>query len=103
MREESKGEAAIKRISTGRKLSQSQIEVWKLDMSSYESITTFAEKENALQQLDIVILNAGVYRVNIELNPSTGHEDVQTNYLSTILLVLLFIRIFKSKRDTGIL
>lgn len=104
MREESKGEAAIEKISTGRKLSQGQAEVWKLDMSSYESITTFAERANILQRLDIVILNAGVYRVNMEINPSTGHEeDIQTNYLSTILLVLLLVRVFKSKRDSGVL
>lgn len=104
MREESKGEAAIEKISTGRKLSQGQVEVWKLDMSSYESITTFAKRANSLQRLDIVILNAGVYRVNMEINPSTGHEeDIQTNYLSTILLLLLLVHVFKSKRDSGVL
>lgn len=104
MREESKGEAAIEKISTGRKLSQGQAEVWKLDMSSYESITTFAERANSLERLDIVILNAGVYRINMEINPSTGHEeDIQTNYLSTILLVLLLLHVFKSKKDSGVL
>ncbi|KAL1876980.1 hypothetical protein Daus18300_002589 [Diaporthe australafricana] len=83
-------------------LSQGQIETWQLDMSSYDSITTFCERASSLQGLDIVILNAGVYRVNMEFSPSTGHEeDVQTNYLSTILLMLLFIRVFKSKRDSG--
>ncbi|KAK7723952.1 hypothetical protein SLS64_000285 [Diaporthe eres] len=104
VREASKGEAALENISTGRKLSQGQVEVWSLDMSCYRSITAFAERANTLQRLDIVILNAGVYRVNMQLNHSTGHEeDVQTNYLSTILLVLLFIRLFKLKRDSGLL
>lgn len=71
-------------------------------MSSYESIMNFAERASALDRLNIVILNAGVYRINMELNPSTGHEeDVQINYLSTTLLVLLFIRLFKSMRESG--
>lgn len=102
VREDSKGEAALEKISNGRKLSQGQIEVWRLDMSSYESITSFAERANSLRRLDIVILNAGVYRVNMQFNPSTGHEeDVQINFLSTVLLALVFIRVFKSKRHSG--
>lgn len=103
VREASKGQAAVESIATGRKLSQGQIEVWTLDMSCYKSITAFAERASTLQRLDIVILNAGVYRVNMQLNHSTGHEeDIQTNYLSTILLVLLFIRVFKLKEDSGV-
>ncbi|KAK2607549.1 hypothetical protein N8I77_006213 [Diaporthe amygdali] len=102
VREESKGEAALEKISTGRKLSHGQVEIWKLDMSSYESIVNFAERASTLDRLNIVILNAGVYRVNMELNPSTGHEeDVQINYLSTTLLVLLFIGVLKSMRESG--
>lgn len=104
MREASKGEAALENIAIGRKLSQGQVEVWSLDMSSYKSITAFAERANTLQRLDIVILNAGVYRINRQLNHSTGHEeDIQTNYISTILLVLLFVRVFKLKQDSGML
>lgn len=104
VREESRAEAALEKISSGRKLSDGQVEFWSLNMSSYQSITNFAKKANALQGLDIVILNAGVYRTNMKFNPSTGHEeDIQTNYLSTILLALLFVRVFKSKRDSGIL
>lgn len=105
MREEAKGEAALEKICVGRRLSEGQVEVWKLDMSAYESITNFAMRASGLQRVDIVILNAGpggVYRVNMGFNPSTGHEeDVQTNYVSTILLALLCVGIFKSKQDSG--
>lgn len=64
----------------------------------------FSESADCLERLDIVILDAGVYRVNMEFNPSTGHgEDLQTNHLSTILLVLLFARTFRAqaKRLSG--
>lgn len=38
----------------------------------------------------------------MHFNPSTGHEeDLQTNYLSTVLLVLSFVRIFKNQRDSA--
>lgn len=60
----------------------------------------FSERAGPLERLDFVILNAGVYRIEMQFNPSTGYEDdIQANYLSTILLVLLFVRIFKNQRD----
>lgn len=101
MRDDSKGEAAFEKICAGqRNIAREQVEVWKLDMSSYESIIAFAARADSLERLDIVILNAGVFRVKMEFNPSTGHEeDLQTNYLSTMLLVLLFTRTFKTRTD----
>lgn len=102
-RDETKNEAAIKNLSTGRTLQPGQIEVWKLDMLSYDSITTFTTRASHLSQLDIVILNAGVFRNDLQINPSTGYEeDVQTNYISTALLVLLFLRIFKTKASPSL-
>lgn len=38
VRDESKGETACKELSTGRGLAAGVIEVWKLDLSSYDSI-----------------------------------------------------------------
>lgn len=102
MREESKGEAAFEKIAAIRKLAEGQVEIWKLDMASYESILAFAERAGSLKRLDFVILNAGVYRTRMHFNASTGHEeDLQTNYLSTVLLVLLFVGIFKDQRHSA--
>lgn len=99
VRDDSKGEAAFEKICAGQKdIAREQVEVWKLDMSSYESIIAFAARADSLERLDIIILNAGVFRVKMAFNPSTGHEeDLQTNYLSTMLLVLLFTRTFKAQ------
>ncbi|KAK0634892.1 hypothetical protein B0T17DRAFT_481232 [Bombardia bombarda] len=100
VRDEAKGDAAAKDLSAGRtSLQPGQIQVWKLDLSSYPSVTAFAERaRTALPQLHYLILNAGIYRVNMVINPATGHEeDMQTNYLSTALLVLLFIRVLSTK------
>ncbi|KAI0200234.1 hypothetical protein F4808DRAFT_430100 [Astrocystis sublimbata] len=47
-------------------------------------------------RLDIAILNAGVTRASFSTNPATGHEeDIQTNYLSSALLLLLLLDLFK--------
>lgn len=97
VRDEAKGEAARKTLLAANALESSQtIEIWKLDHASYESVVSFAERvENLSPRLDIAILNAGVNRGSYVKNPTTGHEEnLQTNYLSTILLLLLLLRVF---------
>lgn len=97
VRDEAKGEAARKSL-TSAKTSQ-HIQVWKLDYSSYESVVAFAKRAQDLPRLDIAILNAGVNRGVFSTSPETGHEDdLQTNYLSTVLLTLLLLRIIKTNQ-----
>ena len=54
-----KGEAAKRSIeeSTSRK---GVVEVWQLDLSSYESVKQFVKKAEGLKRLDAVIENAGI-------------------------------------------
>ncbi|KAK7706636.1 hypothetical protein SLS64_007467 [Diaporthe eres] len=104
VRDEAKGEAARNTLTTTKALQPGQtIDVWKLDLASYDSITAFARKAAVLTpRLDIAILNAGVNRGSFALNPTTGHEeDIQTNYLSTALLVLLLLDIFQKSKALG--
>ena len=73
------------------------IDVWTLDLSSYESTTAFADKATALERLDIAIMNAGVLKIEEEFYPDTGFElNVQMNYLSTVLLANLLLRTLQS-------
>lgn len=53
-----KGEATKQDIeqSTGR---NGAIEVWQLDLASYESVKQFAKRVNMLPRVDIMIENAG--------------------------------------------
>ncbi|KAM7198368.1 NAD(P)-binding protein-8 [Rhypophila sp. PSN 637] len=74
-RDDAKNEAALKDLNQNAETGR--VELWQLDMLSYESITNFVERASHLAQLDMV-------------------EDVQTNYLSTALMTLLFLRIFKN-------
>ena len=69
-----------------------KVEVWPLDMESYESILSFGDRAQRLDRLDMVYLNAGVKKHSWEVNIATGHEtSVQTNHLGTALLSLLLL------------
>ena len=97
VRNEAKGEAARKALAAAKP--SQQIQVWKLDYSSYESVVAFAKRAEDLPRLDIAILNAGVNRGVFSTSPETGHEDdLQTNYLSTVLLTLLLLRIISQNK-----
>lgn len=101
VRSRNKGEAAA---STMRKQHpKANIEVWLLDMCSYESVQAFAKRvETSLTRIDIVILNAGLGRLEYHKVEKTGHEEIlQVNYLSTVLLVILLLPILKTKGPPG--
>lgn len=102
VRNEPKGQATATDLSRGREnFSQDRIEVWKIDLSSYNSVSSFAERTKGLKRIDFIILNAGRVSTKMTLNPNTGHEEtIQVNYLSTALLAILLLPIVKSKRST---
>lgn len=84
-----KGEKAKTSIeeSTG---SNGVVEVWQLDLTSYESVKQFAKKAERLKRLDVLLENAGL------MNEvwSMAEEDelsVTTNVVSTFLLGLLLL------------
>ncbi|KAI1150667.1 NAD(P)-binding protein [Nemania diffusa] len=93
-----RGEAAAKELH--QRGSSAKIEVWQLDMASYESVRAFAQRVDAeLERIDFVLLNAGLVRLRFTTVPSTGHEEgLQVNYLSTMLLAVLLLPALKAKR-----
>ncbi|KAF3917482.1 hypothetical protein ABW21_db0200887 [Orbilia brochopaga] len=102
VRSTQRGEAAAAILR--QQYPSARIEVWELDMSSYDSIRAFAARVNSeqLARLDIAILNAGVGTQTFRLSPSTHHEDmVQVNYLSTFYLAILLVPALKNKSPAG--
>ncbi len=93
-----KGEAAAQKMRA--LFPKSTIEVWQLDMCSYESIQAFVHRvESQLPRLDIALLNAGIVKFAFNTVKSTGHEEtLQANYLSTMLLAILLLPVLKAKR-----
>ncbi|KAL8707792.1 MAG: hypothetical protein Q9220_007244 [cf. Caloplaca sp. 1 TL-2023] len=82
-----KGEAAKRAIEESEHKT-GVVEVWHLDLSSYESVKQFANKINTLSRLDILLENAGIAVPEFrwaEDNEST----ITVNVVSTFLLALL--------------
>lgn len=94
-----KAKADIER-STGRK---GVVQVWKLDLSSFDSVKKFATKvSEELDRIDVVVQNAGV-----NLDSWTVAEGMETtmtvNVVSTMLLaVLLMPKLMECARIWGI-
>ncbi|KAN0101642.1 NAD(P)-binding protein [Hyaloscypha variabilis] len=93
--EKGKDAAAKLRLAS----STATIDVWPLDMESYDSIQGFVRKCNVeLPRIDFTILNAGIGPIAFRKSPSTGHESAtQVNYLSTVLLAVLLLPVLKAK------
>jgi NAD(P)-dependent dehydrogenase (short-subunit alcohol dehydrogenase family) len=100
-RNEKKGEATKARLEA-RLQKPGQLEVWQLDMMSFESVVAFAKRANTLDHLDIAVLNAGVWRTKFYKSDYGWEEDLQVNTLSTALLAMLLLpKLRDSKRITG--
>ncbi|KAH8702862.1 retinol dehydrogenase 12 [Phaeosphaeriaceae sp. PMI808] len=72
--------------------------VWKLDMSDYGSVESFAKRaEVELDRVDIFIANAGVVRA--EYHEVNGHEEaIAVNVIATTLLMA---NMMPKMRDTA--
>ncbi|KAH7141938.1 putative short-chain dehydrogenase/reductase family protein [Dactylonectria macrodidyma] len=97
VRSEAKGQTAAEALKNEFPIADIQISL--IDLADYGSINAFADRCWNLERIDYVILNAGLQSSTFELNVKTGHEAVfQTNYLSTVLLLLLLVSVIKEKK-----
>jgi NAD(P)-dependent dehydrogenase (short-subunit alcohol dehydrogenase family) len=78
-----------------------QLEVWELDMSSYDSVVAFAKRAETLDRLDIAILNAGCQRGTRVESKHGWEEDLQVNTLSNALLAILLLPKLKASRASS--
>lgn len=84
-----KGEVAKADIEESTKRT-GVVEVWQVDLSSYESVKQFCARANKLERLDIVVENAGVATPRYE--EVEGMESTITvNVISTFLMALLLL------------
>lgn len=90
VRDQQKGEAAKRSIRELEKC-QDVVEVWPLDLCSYDSVQQFAEQvQKTLPRVDILLENAGVAKYTY----STAEDDetsITVNVVSTFLLALLLL------------
>ena len=100
-RDMKKGES-IKVSLEARLGRKDQLEVWELDMMSYDSVQAFAQRASELDHLDIAILNAGTRRTQFRQSEYGWEEDLQVNTLSTTLLAFLLLpKLKESRQRTG--
>lgn len=84
-----KGQAAKALIAQTTK-GDAEVEVWQVDLSSYESVREFCAKAQKLERLDAVIENAGIAMPTYE--EYEGMESTITvNVISTFLMALLLL------------
>lgn len=102
VRSPAKGEDAAAQLRT--KYPHADIQVWLLEMASYESIQKFVcQTDEKLSRVDFVVLNAGVWKHSFDLVSTTGHEETfQVNYLSQALLTFLLLPVLKAKSLPGL-
>ncbi|KAI1125340.1 NAD(P)-binding protein [Nemania abortiva] len=84
VRDESKGERAREELARGYYLEPDSIQVWKLDLASYDSCIDFVDRTKKLDNLNIAILNAGLFKIN---------------YLSTMLLAALLLPVIRDRKS----
>ncbi|KAK5996475.1 Short chain dehydrogenase FGM9 [Cladobotryum mycophilum] len=77
--------------STGR---TGTVEVHELDMLRHESVQSFASEMEALDRIDAVILNAGIFTQDLII--ADGYESsLTTNCINTFFLALLLVPILR--------
>ncbi|KAJ0123344.1 dehydrogenase/reductase SDR family member 13 [Diaporthe amygdali] len=68
------------------------IEVWPLDLCSFESVKQFCRRADKLDRLDVVVENAAVAMVGPRATLAEGYESTITvNVISTFLMALLLL------------
>lgn len=98
VRDLDKGDAAKKAIlATTPNVS---VEVWQLDYEDYDSILACSKKAEQLVRLDMVLLNAGLKKLEYSKS-KLGHEsNIQVNHLGTALLSLLLLPTLEKTSET---
>ncbi|OIW29654.1 short-chain dehydrogenase/reductase-like protein [Coniochaeta ligniaria NRRL 30616] len=85
-----KGEVARQDIesSTGRK---GVVEVWTVDLTSFDSVKEFCRRAHRLERLDVVVLNAGVAVPEFVAADGGYESQIAVNVISTFLMALMLL------------
>lgn len=84
-----KGNEAKKDIEESTKRT-GVVEVWQLDLGSYESVKEFSQRAQGLHRLDIVLENAGIAGYKFAM-AEDNEAMITVNVISTFLLALMIL------------
>lgn len=85
-----KGEAAKESILKSEKTTTDVVEVWKLDLSSYQSSKDFAKRAERLERVDVLVENAGIVTEKFKITED-NESTITTNVVSPIFHALLLL------------
>ncbi|UKZ82365.1 hypothetical protein TrVFT333_010153 [Trichoderma virens FT-333] len=95
VRSQTKGDAAKRNIASSLSpevIKSCTIDVWIIDLASFESVKAFAERATKeLSSIDIALLNAAVDKAQFGLTKDGWEETLQVNALATTFLALLLL------------
>lgn len=75
-----------------------RVEMWQVDLASFDSVKAFCERAAKLERLDIVIENAGI--LGMTYAEAEGYERITTvNVISTWLMALLLLPVLRATKD----
>ncbi|QSZ28793.1 hypothetical protein DSL72_003298 [Monilinia vaccinii-corymbosi] len=77
-----------------------QIDVWPLEMESFQSIRDFTERLLLLPSLDIAVLNAGVWHLRFARSVDSFETHLQVNYLASCALSLSLLTVLGRGRSS---
>jgi NAD(P)-dependent dehydrogenase (short-subunit alcohol dehydrogenase family) len=92
-----KGKAAAEDIRESTKCRPETLQVWHLDMASYASIKSFAERAKSLPRLDVLLGNAGITTFKFAIL----EEDESVITVNVVGLFLLGFLLFPKLRETA--
>lgn len=84
-----KGQAARSSIEESTKR-LGVVDVWSLDLSSYDSVKQFAQRAQGLRRLDVMVENAGIAS-DVFAMAEDNEATITVNVVSTFLLALLIL------------
>ncbi|GAA5863120.1 hypothetical protein JCM8547_002804 [Rhodosporidiobolus lusitaniae] len=95
----STGEEAASRIVSETPLSRDRIEVWQLDLSSFDNVVAFSRRCQQLERLDIAILNAAVAGLKWKTTSEGWESMLQVNVISTGLQAVQLLPVLRRTGD----
>jgi retinol dehydrogenase-12 len=93
-RDVDKGQTAAGSISGG----EGVVDVWELDLASFDSVKTFARRAEGLERVDALVSNAGV-ALGTFVEAEGFESCITVNVISTFLLVVLMLPKMKSTAE----
>ncbi|OJJ08315.1 hypothetical protein ASPVEDRAFT_89543 [Aspergillus versicolor CBS 583.65] len=95
VRNHTNGDAAKRSIQQSHPSAPATIDIWDVDLLSFDSVLAIGKRAAQLPRLDIALLNAGVFKFAWSTSANGYETGLQVNHLATALLALTLLPTLK--------